>query len=320
MLMNRSVPKIDWLSRLLQMIPVGGRLDYRCFLGAPWRLDNSALTAGEMHYHVVLSGSLVLEEPGSGPPRRLVAGDIVLLPEGAGHTLHDGSGAAPVPAHNRVGSGVTFTENEGAGERLDMLCGRFVVSPMHARLLRSYLPRRLVVSTANSSASTDGPDTGVQLAALVGLMRMESSGESLGGHAILTALSATLFALTLRLASQAREAPVGLLALASQPRLAPALDAMINQPGHPWTVVELAVLCSMSRATFIRHFGGKMGRSATDLLTEIRMMLAASEIRQSSGSTAGVAEAVGYKSEAAFQRAFKQHAGVTPAQWRREGK
>ena len=29
----------DWLSRLLEMIPVKGTLDYRCFLGAPWRID-----------------------------------------------------------------------------------------------------------------------------------------------------------------------------------------------------------------------------------------------------------------------------------------
>jgi AraC family transcriptional regulator, activator of mtrCDE len=30
-----------------------------------------------------------------------------------------------------------------------------------------------------------------------------------------------------------------------------------------------------------------------------------------------VADAVGYQSEAAFQRAFKQRMGVTPARWRR---
>jgi AraC family transcriptional activator of mtrCDE len=30
-----------------------------------------------------------------------------------------------------------------------------------------------------------------------------------------------------------------------------------------------------------------------------------------------VAEAVGYQSEAAFQRAFKSQMGVTPAQWRK---
>ena len=30
-----------------------------------------------------------------------------------------------------------------------------------------------------------------------------------------------------------------------------------------------------------------------------------------------MAEAVGYQSEAAFQRAFKGHMGITPAQWRK---
>jgi AraC family transcriptional activator of mtrCDE len=29
-----------------------------------------------------------------------------------------------------------------------------------------------------------------------------------------------------------------------------------------------------------------------------------------------VAEAAGYRSEAAFQRVFKQNVGLTPAQWR----
>jgi AraC family transcriptional activator of mtrCDE len=47
------------------------------------------------------------------------------------------------------------------------------------------------------------------------------------------------------------------------------------------------------------------------------MTLAANELRKSSISTAAVADRVGYQSEAAFQRAFKQRMGVTPAQWRR---
>ena len=46
-------------------------------------------------------------------------------------------------------------------------------------------------------------------------------------------------------------------------------------------------------------------------------MLAANELRKSSISTGAVAETVGYQSEAAFQRAFKGHMGVTPAQWRK---
>jgi AraC family transcriptional activator of mtrCDE len=73
----------------------------------------------------------------------------------------------------------------------------------------------------------------------------------------------------------------------------------------------------MSRATFARHFKERLGRTANDLLTNIRMTLAANKLEKSSASTAAVAEEVGYQSEAAFQRAFKQHMGATPAQWRR---
>src|SRR5262249_28126540 len=109
----------------------------------------------------------------------------------------------------------------------------------------------------------------------------------------------------------------GLLALAGHPRLAPAVAALFNEPARPWSLPDLARLCSMSRATFARQFQEKLGRSASDLLTDIRMTRAANELRRSSLSTDAVAEAVGYQSEAAFQRAFKSHMGITPAKWRR---
>jgi len=48
---------------------------------------------------------------------------------------------------------------------------------------------------------------------------------------------------------------------------------------------------------------------ATDLLTDIRMTLAANELNKSSLSTGAVAEAVGYQSEAAFQRALQEPDG-----------
>ena len=134
---------------------------------------------------------------------------------------------------------------------------------------------------------------------------------------MLNALSTAMFALVLRLASETEDAPRGLLALAGHPRLAPAVAALFNEPARAWSLPELARLCNMSRATLARQFQEKLGRSASDLLTDIRMTLAANELKRSSLSTGAVAEAVGYQSEAAFQRAFKDHMGVTPAQWRK---
>jgi AraC family transcriptional activator of mtrCDE len=312
----------DWLSRLLDLVPVHGRLDLRCFYGAPWRIDQGPAVRGEIPYHVLLSGSAVLEDPAGKAPTRLSAGDILVLPQGPLHVLHDGSGAAAVPAQARPKLNLTISENAGEGSRLDMLCGHFVVATPYERLLRDYLPSRLVVRTATDETTPDGNEAvensaAAQLSGLVALMRRESATDHLGGRAMLNALSTALFALTLRLASETAEAPVGLLALAGHPRLAPALEALFNEPGRAWTLPDLARLCHMSRATLARHFDERLGRSASDLLTDIRMTVAATELRKPSASTGAVAEAVGYQSEAAFQRAFKQHMGVTPAAWRR---
>jgi AraC family transcriptional regulator, activator of mtrCDE len=255
-----------------------------------------------------------LEDPAGGRPLQLKTGDILLLPDNPRHVMHDGSGATPRLARNRASLNFTISENPGSGERLDLLCGHFAIAPPHDRLLRSYLPPRLVVHAGDQAGQKD---TAAQLAGLVALMRSEAADDHLGGRAMLNALSTAMFALVLRLASETQDAPQGLLALAGHPRLAPAVAALFNEPARAWSLPELARLCNMSRATLARQFQEKLGRSASDLLTDIRMMHAANELKRSSLSTGAVAEAVGYQSEAAFQRAFKSHMGVTPAQWRK---
>lgn len=305
---------IDWLSRLLDIMPVGGHLDLRCSYGAPWRIEQAASDEGEIAYHVVIGGSAVLEDPAGGPPQHLRTGDLLMLTHTLAHVLHDESGLPALPSRERAGLNVVISENEGRGERLDLLCGRFVLAPLHYRLLRDYLPAKVVV---HASHTEDGSGTSAQLAGLVSLLRIESASESLGGRALLNGLSAAMFALALRLASEDSRAPAGLLAVAGHPRLAPALAAMFQDPARPWTLPDLADLCNMSRATMARQFRDKLGRSASELLTDTRMTKAASELKKTSASTGAVAEAVGYQSEAAFQRAFKQRMGMTPAQWRK---
>jgi len=311
-------PTPDWLSRLLGMMTVRGQLEFRCLYGAPWEVIYADASPGEVPYHIVLSGSAWLETPGDGPPGRLGAGDIVMLPHGSPHALRDGGGARPGPVRERARLNVIVSENGGDGERLDMLCGRIVLAPPHDRFVRAYLPPRLVV---RASAATGGSRGAAleRLNGLVALMRAEAGAASLGGYAMMNALSAALFALALRVASEADAPPPGLLALAGAPRLAPALAAILDDPAHPWTLPALAQRCNMSRATLIRQFDEKVGRSPGELLTDVRMALAANELSKPGVATEVVAERVGYQSVAAFRRAFAQRVGMTPGQWRRAG-
>src|SRR5262249_60769706 len=139
--------------------------------------------AGAIAYPAILAGSAMLEDAAQRRPTRLTAGDILLLPHNPRHSLVDGSGAPPVPAQNRQVLNLLISENAGEGERLDMLCGHFVVAPPHDRLLRNYLPSRLVVHAGNDKSEASG--TAKQLAGLVSLMRSESKSDHLGGRGML---------------------------------------------------------------------------------------------------------------------------------------
>ena len=310
--------EVDWLSHLLQIINVTGRLEVRCAYGAPWRVTWDQAAANEIPYHVIVKGRALLEDPETRTARELVAGDIVLLPHGSAHVLHDGSGQTPIPTHeHQRPAGWMLSENNGQGEQLDLLCGRFCVAAPHERLIRNYLPTNVVTQVGDGDEDQGGGPASSQLGGLVRLMRTEVTADRVGGRAILNALSSALFALVLRAASEAEKRPAGLLALAGHPRLAPAMEAMLADPAQPWKLPDLAALCGMSRATFMRHFQDRLGCSAVDFLTDLRMSLAANELRKPAISTEAVAESVGYQSVSAFRRVFAETMGMTPAEWRR---
>jgi AraC family transcriptional activator of mtrCDE len=309
--------QVDWLSQLLQMITVAGQLEVRCVYGAPWRVAWPRSAAHEIPYHVVLEGRAIIEDREAGTAHELAGGDIVLMPHGSAHVLHDGSGRTPGPTYNSQRSaGWLLSANDGQGEQFDMLCGRFLIGTPHDRLIRNYLPTNLVVRAMDGDGE-ERTGSANDLVSLIGLMRTESASDRPGGAAILNALSAALFTLVLRAASEAGQAPGGLLALAGNIRLAPAIGAMFADPARPWKLPELADLCGMSRATFMRHFQDGLGRSAADLLADVRMSMAANALKKPGTSTEAVAEAVGYQSVSAFRRVFAERIGMTPGAWRR---
>ncbi len=112
-----------------------------------------------------------------------------------------------------------------------------VTVAMKVPVLRSYLPPSLIVHAASDSGQGS---TTTQLEGLVSLMRSETADDHLGGRALLNALSTAMFALVLRLASEAHDAPRGLLAVAGHPRLAPAMVALFQNPSRAWSLPELA--------------------------------------------------------------------------------
>ncbi len=101
-------------------------------------------------------------------------------------------------------------------------------------------------------------------------------------------------------------------------RISPAVSAIHADPGHDWTVDELACLCNLSRSRFSERFTERVGKPPSTYLTLVRLGGAAKLLRDTSTPVGVIAHMVGYASEPGFSRAFRAHYGMSPARWRRE--
>jgi AraC family transcriptional activator of mtrCDE len=135
-----------------------------------------------------------------------------------------------------------------------------------------------------------------------------------GSAAIIRQLASALFALLMRTWLEQAPAVPGLFGVLAERRLQAAINGMLAAPEKPWTLEELAEASHMSRATFARLFKQAANATPADVLTQLRMARAAPA---GPGRRRRVGEAVGYQSEAAFNRAFKRQYGVGPGAYRR---
>lgn len=106
-----------------------------------------------------------------------------------------------------------------------------------------------------------------------------------------------------------------LQALADE-RLVRALDVMLEAPERPHTVESVARAAGMSRSAFSERFTSTFGRSAMELLREVRLDRGAELLSTTDLGVQAVAERVGISSRSYFSKAFRARFGVDPAGYR----
>lgn len=302
---------MDALTRILDLADVQGVLDVRCLLAGPFSVGHDAAAADEAPFHLVLRGSASMELPGRVQVP-MAAGDLIVLPRGTPHRLHDGSPRSDArPAHVDPQAVLDVKRNTLGPADIDLLCGRFTFSPDAAALIFGGLPEVLHVRLADAHGSAT-------IEAVVGLFRDEVDRLEPGALAVVTSLSRTLLVFALRAHLRQGALPPSLLALLAEPRLGRAVLAMLRDPAREWTVEALAREAAMSRATFARHFETRGSMAPHEVLTLLRMHLAGELLRRGHLTAGAVADQVGYRSESAFGKAFARVMGVTPARFRRD--
>ena len=89
-----------------------------------------------------------------------------------------------------------------------------------------------------------------------------------------------------------------------------ALTLIHRQPAHPWTVASLARELAMSRSAFAARFTDLVGEPVMRYVARWRMQVAVGALRDEGATVGELAYRLGYRSEAAFARAFKRIVGA----------
>jgi len=95
-----------------------------------------------------------------------------------------------------------------------------------------------------------------------------------------------------------------------------AVQFIRAQAGKLIGVEQVAQAVAVSRRTLDRRFAGALGRTVHAELARVRMQMARSLLADSSRAIAEVARGCGYGTAASFSRAFRQHSGRWPSEYR----
>ena len=315
----------DVLSQVLEQVHLAGAVLFRARLRAPWCIATrpesvlaNQLGRASIHvitFHVVLDGRLWISGVPGVPGQWVCAGQAVVLPHGDPHVLGDATDGAPVAASALWGQGRALDlcdvcwGGDGAGTRV--LCGylgcrRDAFAPLFAAL-----PALFCVPLGPTEAEP-------ALDPLLAYAEHQIATPHPGAGQLRLRMAELIFVEALRRYMQDLAATQsGWLAGLRDPVLGRALALLHAAPERAWDVETLAREAATSRSILAERFSQVIGEPPMRYLARWRMLLAARRLREGRDSIATVAEAVGYESAAAFQRAFKREFAITPAQARR---
>jgi len=285
---------------------------------SPDRFDATTPLADLRHvsvFHLIASGCCTIEIE-TGERHVVSAGDILLLPFAAAHKLWNSDGRemafATAPDLMRPGpvEGLWTLDHGGGGETTRMVCG-FVESRefLHAPVFRS-LPPLLIERTGEDRVSALINSTVREILLL-------ADAATPGTEMLLGRLMELLFVEVVRRhAASLPPQTKGWFAACNDPIVGRALRAIHRNAAQRWTVFDLAREAGASRSVLSERFTHLIGQPPIEYLANWRMQLAAERLRNTADSLAAIAANVGYESEAAFNRAFKRIAGMSPGRWR----
>lgn len=294
----------DAFSELLGLLRLDVEIYHNATVCGDWVINEHRIDA--TCFHLVTGGNCLLDVPGH-LKIELLCGDLVIFPKELTHRM--------TPLSQQIGRQKHLSYQEarlldGSETGTGMLCGEVQFHHKSSVYLLDELPAVFIIPHDN-----DAP----WMRSLFDMILVECLSANPASKAILDKLSEILFTYALR--QHLKDSPnhFGFLALYTHERLSVAINAFHRQPDKHWVLETLAEEAALSRTVFVELFKSVSGWTVGQYLTWWRMQLAWSQLSEGK-SVAETAEQVGYKSEAAFSRAFQKTFSITVGKVRREGK
>jgi AraC-like DNA-binding protein len=257
--------------------------------------------------YAMFSGQCWLSVEGVPDPVLLTAGDCFLLPRGLPFSLATDLSLTPVDFNTLVAarkSGGAISNNGGGGRYI--AGGHFLLPGSHADMLLGSLPPIVHIRKESDKAAMRWS---------LERMREELRDPQPGGALIAQQLAYMMLIQALRLHLANGASGVGWLFALADKQMRVAITCMHDNPGHRWTLQELAESVGMSRSIFALKFKETVGETPMEYLTRWRMLLAGDRLKTAADSLSDIALSLGYESESAFGKAFKRVMGYSPKQY-----
>lgn len=265
-----------------------------------WRASTAGRALGS--FHLVLQGDCFLHVDGQ-EPIALHPRDGVFLLRDIPHFLSpDRDPRAVLKPVEMQPLSTVMDGNTG------LACGFFHFRGALSSLIVDSFPDYLIIRAEDESLRATST--------LFDLILAEAGGDPEQPSPLVARLVEVLFFYVIRHVARQDDIASSLLAIARRPEFSPLLDSMMRDPGQNWSTDNMARAAHMSRASFYKHFVDASGQPPAQFLLLLRMKIAAQRLH--AGETIErTAEHVGYRSHAAFSRAFKKVIGEQPGAYRR---
>lgn len=303
----------DVLSDILNTIALKAAVYFRTDYHTPFGVAVPAYQRAARFHLIVQGRCFVRLDDGKVIEAR--PGDLVFVPNGDPHVLASDPEIQCKPlAEVIIDAGFTgrgpFVIGKGpAHESCQMVCGHFNFAEGADHPLLRAVPNVLHIPA-------DYRATRPMLDDVLRLIVRQMFADEPGVDATVSRLSEVLFIEVLRAGVAQSPDVARLLTAVSDPQIGQALALIHNDIAAPWTVEGLASAVAMSRSRFAERFSELVGSGPQSYIAEWRMQRALELLEQPRSSIKAVAHSIGYRSAAAFSRAFSERFGVSPRQRR----